>query len=242
MNERLLQFVQLQELDREILAIKKNLSRLPEEAKKRSDALSSKRDRLTKLEQNYKSLQLDNSEIELEIKALGSQITRYSEKMLEVRNQREFNAMKGTISSAKADLKHNEDLALDMITKLEELKNQLDSLRAEIAVEEKEIEHLNSQSAKEHDSARGRVTELKDERERMIAKMDPQDYALYKRMMRPPDFIAVSAVGNPSGLCTACNMQIEPQTLNRLYMGRELVFCSNCARLLYLPERIHLPD
>ena len=242
MNERLLLLVQLQELDREILAIKKNLSRLPEESKKRSLTLESKKERLAKLEQNYRALNLDNEELDLEIKALGSQISRSQEKLLEVRNQREYNAMKGMLASLKADIKHNEDTALDVMGKLEELKASVDSLKSEIAAEEADIEQINSQSTKDLDSARGRINELKDDREKLIALMDPQDYNIYRKSMRPPDFIAVSAVTNPGGLCSACNMQIEPQTLNRLYMGREMVFCSNCARLLYLPEKVGNSD
>ncbi|GAB4150971.1 MAG: hypothetical protein Kow00107_01530 [Planctomycetota bacterium] len=236
MEDRLRLLVELQEIDREVLSLKMSLSRLPEEAKKRAAALQEKKDKLAKSEQAYQSLILDNRELEGEVNALNMQIMRSQERMLDLRNQREFQAMKSQIASLKADLKHNEDLTLELMQQIEVMKAQLDKLRSEIAEEDAAIAGMMAQAERDKEAAKERMLNLKAERDKLVRKIETPDYDIYKRLMRPPDFIAVSPV-TEFNLCSACNVQIEPQTLNRLYIGREMVFCSNCARILYLKER-----
>ena len=237
MLDRLSLLVELQQIDKEILTIKQNLSRLPVEAKRRSVKLDEKKARLESLTSNHKSLQVDNKELELEISALEASILRFQAKILELKSQRDYQAMKTQIASHKADLKRTEDQSLKLMQQLDTLKEQIDKLAEEVGKETEDINGMLKQSEQEKEAARGRVLELKDERNKLVRKIDPQDYEMYRRLMRPPNFIAVSAVSD-TGLCTACNVQIEPQLLNRLYIGRDLVFCSNCARLLFLKSKI----
>jgi predicted nucleic acid-binding Zn-ribbon protein len=236
MDDRLRLLLELQEIDREVLSIKASLSRLPDEAKRRTAALQEKKDKLAKSEHTHRTLLLDSKELEGEVNALNSQIMRSQEKMFELRNQREYQAMKSQIASLKADLKHNEDLTLDIMQQVETIKTSVEKLREEIVEEERAIASLVAQADQDKDAAKGRMLELKDERDKLLRRVEPSDYDIYRRLMRPPDFVAVSTV-TEFNLCSACNVQIEHQTLNRLYIGREMVFCSNCARILFLKDR-----
>ena len=119
---------------------------------------------------------------------------------------------------------------------LETQKNQIDKLTEETRLEEEKIAEMLKQSELEKENAKDRVLELREARTKLIRSVDAQDYELYRRLMRPPEFIAVSAVSD-TGLCSACNVQIEPQLLNRLYIARDMVFCSNCARVFILEEQ-----
>ncbi len=241
MQERLRLLVKLQEIDREIIGIKKTLSRLPEEARKRSGALEKKKEKLARLEQNYNALSVDSRELDLEMKALEAQINRSQEKLLEVKTQREYNAMRTQIASLKADLRRNEDSALQLMERLEAMEKEISALRAEVEQEESLIRELEEKAADEREAARGHVAELRKKREELVAAIDPEDYNLYRKHMRPPVYMALSPVVEEAGssaLCSACNAVVEPQTLNRLYIGHEFVFCSNCGRLLYLPGKL----
>ena len=237
MLKRLRLLVALQEIDQEILEIKQELARIPEEAARREAALDTKREKLEKLELSAKSLHIDNKELELEIAALDSSVNRSQQKLLEVPDQKSYNALRNQIATNKADQKHKEDLSLELMEKLETVQEQIRKLKEEVATEQEIIEHLRQQSKDQREQARDKVAELKDERRKLVDKIDPEDYHLYRKLMRPPEFVAITELTG-QGLCKTCNVQVEPQVLNRLYIGREMVFCSNCGRVLYLHESI----
>ncbi len=236
MEDRLRLLVELQEIDREVLAMRQRFSRLPEEAKKRSAVLEDKQEKLRKAEQTQTALKLDSRELEGEANALNSQITRSQDKVLELRNEREFRAMKTQIANLKADLKRNEDLQLEVMGQLDLIAADVDKLKTDIAFEQGQISSLNEQADREREEARDRMNELREEREKVLRRIDPADYESYKRLMRPPEFKAVAPV-TEDGMCTACHVRMEPQALNMLYIGREMVCCSNCGRMLYLKDR-----
>jgi len=238
MKERLRNLVSLQEIDSEIIAIKRKVSRLPEELKRRNEALEEKRSRLQIQLHNLTTVQLDNKELEIEISGLNASVTRNQERLLEVKNQREYQAVKNQLASLKADLKHSEDAALEIMEQMEKVKETAEKHREEIAAEEALIAEMKVRSEDEIASVKNRIDGLKRERELIVPLIDPQDYEYYKKLMRPPDYIALAPVKATGGLCSACNVQIEFQTMNRLYIGKEMILCSNCTRILYLPEAI----
>ncbi|MDZ7815846.1 MAG: hypothetical protein U5N86_07540 [Planctomycetota bacterium] len=99
MLKRLRLLVALQEIDQEILEIKQELARIPAEADRREVAVEAKREKLEKLEQSAKSLKLDNKELELDIAALDSTVNRSQQKLLEVNDQRSYNALRNQIAT-----------------------------------------------------------------------------------------------------------------------------------------------
>ncbi|MDZ7815847.1 MAG: hypothetical protein U5N86_07545 [Planctomycetota bacterium] len=125
--------------------------------------------------------------------------------------------------------------------KLETVEEQIRKLKEEIQSEQEIIQGLRQQGKEQREQARDKVAELKDERWKLVDKLDPEDYHLYRKLMRPPEFVAITELTG-QGLCKTCNVQVEPQVLNRLYIGREMVFCSNCGRVLYLQESIESGD
>ncbi|MCZ7587125.1 MAG: C4-type zinc ribbon domain-containing protein [Deltaproteobacteria bacterium] len=43
----------------------------------------------------------------------------------------------------------------------------------------------------------------------------------------------VAIVKADGGVCQGCNMSVAPRIINTLQRNEELVFCSNCQRILY---------
>ena len=56
----------------------------------------------------------------------------------------------------------------------------------------------------------------------------------YERIIKSKDGLAVVTIANDA--CQGCFRVMPPQVVNEIKMNDELVFCENCARILYIEE------
>ena len=74
----------------------------------------------------------------------------------------------------------------------------------------------------------------------MLARKVPREFAgtidagtlgQYERILKKWGRIAITEVNGE--FCGVCNMQLRPQIINEAKLQKNLVFCENCARMLY---------
>ena len=119
--------------------------------------------------------------------------------------------------------------------------DQVDSENQKIA---KEKEFLKGEEAKLNgekkkvDGETGRIKSevdaLKNQRALLVEKVDKSILAKYERILKSKDGLAVVSVAGDS--CQGCFRILPPQVIHEIRMKKELVFCGNCARIIYLEE------
>ena len=84
----------------------------------------------------------------------------------------------------------------------------------------------------------GRERELADElqklkasRQSLAAEVEPATLSKYERMLKSKGSNVV--VGIHRGVCGGCHMQLSRQTVVHCQAAQEMVFCTNCGRMLY---------
>ena len=55
---------------------------------------------------------------------------------------------------------------------------------------------------------------------------------IYQRLLKAKDNIAVSKVS--AGTCSVCHVKFPLSTEKELMLGKEIVFCDNCGRILVI--------
>ena len=61
----------------------------------------------------------------------------------------------------------------------------------------------------------------------------PDDLSMiYQRLLKSKDNIAVSKVS--AGTCSVCHVKFPLSTEKELMLGKEIVFCDNCGRILVI--------
>ena len=78
------------------------------------------------------------------------------------------------------------------------------------------------------------MEKIKAQRGALAEKVEKNVLEKYDRLLKNRDGLALASVVGDS--CQGCFRIMPPQVINEIKMNNELVFCDNCARILYLEE------
>ena len=167
-EDQLRALVRLQHIDNRIDQIQKLRGDLPEEIRSLEDEKAGLETRLENYEEEVQEQKVAKREAELDIKEAEGLIDKYEEQQLEVRNNREFDALtkeiegqeeriaeaEDTIEEAEETIESNEAAIEETQERLDELDTVLDEKREELEEvvedtedEEKTLEELREEAA-----------------------------------------------------------------------------------------------
>ena len=126
----------------------------------------------------------------------------------------------------------------------EDIIKLLDQIDAENKTISKEKEFLKTEEAslaedkkrlnEEADRIKTELDKLKVQRLELAGKVEKTTLAKYERIVRSKGGLAVVPVANES--CGGCFRMLPSQVINEVRMKTDIVFCENCARILYIEE------
>lgn len=234
LEEQIKLLVELQGLDSHIFGLEDELELIPETIKNMDDAFKGKMTNLKNLEDGVKALQLKRKEKEGELEAKEGTIRKYQSQMYQVKTNKEYTAFQEEIGRVKAD---NSLIEEDIIKILDQMDAENKKISKEKEFLKGEEVKLNEEKKKLSEDA-GRIKVelegLKSQRAALASKVDKNILGKYERIVKNKDGLAVVPVSNDA--CQGCYRVMPPQVINEIRMKRALVFCENCARILYIEE------
>lgn len=191
------------------------------------EQLRLKQEEIDGLSQEIKALEAKVEEINQKIKTLESQQSA-------VKKMDEFTALTHEMTAAEKE----------RIQKDQELSNLVDKQINEQATLEKIQESLNSSEVssqeleKEINESINLINEegsvLKNTRDELVTKADPQIFAIYERLIKNRRDRVVVPIENRT--CSGCHIALTAQHENLVRRAEKLVFCEHCSRILYWEE------
>ncbi|MBG99710.1 MAG: hypothetical protein CMN58_05130 [Solibacterales bacterium] len=222
---------ELQLVDCRIRELTEEIARLPRYIAEIENKLESHEIALSKdqaiLEENRKDRRL-----------MDGKISTYEQKMSQLRVQMgeaktntQFRAFQKEIEFSKNEIRKTEDSILDKMVEAEKLETNVEiakkALQAEKQVVAKEVERTTARVSKdEHELAA-----VRNDREQLITGISPQVLALYTRVSKTRQGVAVASVSDER--CMACNVVLRPHLTQKLRLGEEILTCESCGRILY---------
>lgn len=232
--EQIKLLVELQGLDTQIFKLEEDLGSIPVKVKEMEDRFKDKSANLKSLEDGVKTLQVKRKEREGDLQAKEEAVKKFQSQMYQVKTNKEYSAFQEEIARAKADGSLIEE---DII----KIFDQVDGENKKIAQEKEFLKKEEAVLAEEKKKFDGDVTRikaelgtLKSQRSALAGKVDPTVLPKYERIVASKNGLAVVPVVNES--CQGCFRVMPPQVINEIRMKDALVFCENCARMLYIEE------
>ncbi|MBN1905953.1 MAG: hypothetical protein JW927_12745 [Deltaproteobacteria bacterium] len=234
MKEHLKNLILLQTCDNRIKTIQTKRDFIPERIKRLEESFEEKsrifNSRLEKLD----SLEKEKRAVEKEIQVIESRAQKGQEKLNNIKSNKEYTAALKEIEDIEKERTKQEDILLQVMETIEELKKECieikvekENLRNEFDAEKKEIEE--------------ELLELNEESEGLMKQRAEYNCAVDSKILKTYDLlrarragVAVSAV--VGGICQACHLEIPPQKFNELQRCNEMMSCPHCNRLLYWGE------
>jgi len=237
--------IPLQELDLQIHRLKVQRSEKPRQLASAEKKFAHAKENLAAVQAEIKALKLEASKRELSVKEFDAKIEKLQTQSMTAKKNDEYQAFQKEISGLKADKLRVEDGLLDLMMQSDE-KGKLEKLRQE-EVKAAEDEYnvakkkLEAEMAVDDREIEGKLAQ----RATISSSLEKEIIRVYERVLAAKDDgVALSAVGKYDTIedegkvaywqCEACGVGLNMQDVNLLMMGRDLQFCRNCSRVMYL--------
>ncbi|RMG27673.1 MAG: hypothetical protein D6730_06790 [Bacteroidetes bacterium] len=229
--ERLRALTRLQVLDSKLDEIHRLRGSLPEEVSDLEDDLEGLITRRNRIEDEIKRLNDEINAKKNKIEEFGAQIKKYEEQQMNVKNNREYEALRKEIEYANLEILTSEKKIrqfLEQIEQKEELlertQHKVDDKKRELEEKQKELERIVDDTQKEEEN----LLKAIEEASAKVEERYLQGYRKIRMNMRN----GLAVVMTDRDACGGCFSIIPPQVHIELKQRRRLIHCENCGRIL----------
>lgn len=224
----------LQEIDRDLFRVNEELRRLPAELARRQAKLDAQAKTLEERKERMRELQVRVKEIENTVAIQQQRIRKLEKEANSSRDMSVVEACRYEIRGLKRQIDDAEREALGYVEQIEAGGADVKQLEGELVSEREVFAEYSAEVESEVSDARGRQEKLRKTREtRLVDGLDQSTLDLYDRLLQARGGEALAVLDG--AICQACFMQVPPNLAVRVARGIEIVQCSSCDRILYLP-------
>ena len=221
-EDQLRALVRLQLIDTKIDQLTKLRGDLPDEIRDLEDARAGLQTRLGKIDQDKKEAEVQKKKLKLDIAESEGLIRKYEEQQLQVRNNREYDALtkeieahRQRIQSAYEEIERYENLDVDSAETVDGADDQLKELEARIKEKGVELDRVVEETKTEQD-------EYETQREDAAKDIDERFLRAYERLRtRVRDGRAVVPIerGAAAGFMVPPQRQVEVRQRDRIIVS-----------------------
>lgn len=217
----------VEELREKIAAIPAEVARLEKELLAAQKDSAAERARVGELSK-------DRRRLEMELMGIESKIAKYQSQLLEVKTNKEYQAMQHEIEACRAErAAHDEKILLEM----DESEKRNAALRAmDQTLERKGRETLQGKARLDEEAQElgRRVAALESERQEVMTGVSPAYLDPFVKVARQRKGLALVAVRDER--CGGCHVRVMPKLIQQVRRATGLIACDSCKRFLYVPD------
>ncbi|MBV9489495.1 MAG: hypothetical protein JO069_07205 [Verrucomicrobia bacterium] len=225
------QLLVVQDRDQKLKIFRAELSALPSEKQRIEHALSSSSTGLEQLKQRSRDLEVQRKKFELDVRSRQEQAARYRSQQMQTRKNEEYQVLGNEIARVELEIVALEDQEIVLMEEAEQLQARIKA--AEDAFQTARVhtdEQLAALTSKEQALQAG-IAALEQERAEVAKGVDPSLLFQYQRLFTSKGGDAVVPIEH--GVCMGCHMKNTATLAHRARLGREVVACEQCGRILY---------
>lgn len=230
----------LQEIDNEILRVKKEKINLSEKINALKEILVNNEKEIQEKKEKLQEAERWYHEKDKEFKEEMERIRKMQARLNALSKTKEYTAAQREIEIMKKATSQKEDEILKLLSAIDDYKNSISNDEKKIAEMKSEIEQEDTSTSEIIKVLNERLDEIKEKREGYEGKIPEDTKQRYLKIQEAMGGVAVVEVKN--GCCFGCHRQIPPQLFNILLMHISLENCPFCKRFIYVDTEPRDPD
>lgn len=231
MKEQLLLLIELQECDSQLVKIAGRKKTLPEKINKLNEAFAAFQKEIEHNKKKYDELKARHAGCENKIKKINEGMTKTRERLLEVKNNKEYQAMLKENETAEAMCGDVETEVISILDELEKLSVLMKKDQAILEEQRKKYEEDKKLIEADLNSIDTDFASWEQKRVDLQDRVSADLLARYEKIKKRNNGVGVISVWK--AVCNGCHMNIPPQLYNELQKTSELISCPNCHRIMY---------
>lgn len=223
--------LQLQELDSQLDGITKIRGDLPEEVRDLEDEIAGFETRISKFQKDLDAIDEDIAKHKNAKKESEKMIAKYKEQQMNVRNNREFEAIAKEIELQQLEMelsdKRINELNYRVASKQEEIKDtkgNMDERKKDLDAKKKELSVIVAESQDEEKA-------IMTKRTKQSEKVDTLLFRAYEKI-RNNSRNGLAIVTVRRGACGGCFNVVPPQRQADIREKKKIIVCEHCGRIL----------
>lgn len=238
MTELMREMLNLNAVDRRIVAGKTRLGELAKEIATQEKKIEEARDKARKVEAATKDKVFSTDRLNMDVRAAEAEVGEQERKLKHIKNQREFRIVSDRIKELKIMVDENESAVLAGMEELDRLRERLTACHAVIGEEELKLTSVRQKVHDEAEKIKARHSELIAERQMAVKRvevLDPTAYQAYDHALKRTKGDPMSEM-TMDGICQACFRRQNSSVMNIVHIGKDIknCRCQGCGRILYV--------
>jgi len=224
----------LQDRDRRLLALTKDLDRLPQDEARAKSKLAADEAAVKKAHDALIDCELRLKRLELDAGTRQTTIQRLKVQQFETRKNEEYQALGHEITRYEKEVDALETKELELMEEMDAHRAAQKAAEVALAKSRAFVEEELADIRSRHERLEAERAEVTAERERLAADVSESVLPLYERLMKTKAGLAVVPLHD--GKCGGCHMKLIASTVVAVQNGRELTRCEDCGRILHAGE------
>lgn len=227
-------------LDQQLRGMRSRLDSATNRLQRQQKKLEQLTRQKVELTDQHKQAQVRVTTSEKAAAEIESRIVIIRGQMNTVKNHKEYQALVVEVNTIKLDKSKIEDQTLEQMTKLEQLKKDLDALAADAAAQEKLVAAAENEVKTCRAELGQQLDDLTAKRDLAAQELPADARTAFERIADVHEgdamaHIVVEDRRNMEYSCGGCYMQLPIERVNAL-MSRndQIILCTSCGRILYL--------
>ncbi len=221
----------LQEIDSALDNIRKVRGDLPEEVQDLEDEIAGYETRIQKFRDEITAFKSEISQHKQSIKDAEKLIKRYEEQQMNVRNNREYDAISKEVELQSLEIQIIEKKTKEYYFKIERKDEEIEQLKLVLGERQKDLESKKGELAQI-------VAESEAEEHELVSGRAAAEDQIEKRLLYSYDRIRSNArnglavVAVKRGACGGCFNTVPPQRQADIRDRKKIIVCEHCGRIL----------
>jgi len=236
MHPDLQHLIHLQELDLVAERMRRRIADMPAARAALEDTVTARSAAVDAVKERLAANQAARRDIEKDLAAVQARLSKYKNQLMEVKTNKEYQAMQKEMSVAEEEVGALETQMLERMVEADgvaaELKTAEAALKADQAETARGLQELEAErGVLEHDLQR-----TTGERQALTAQISKDALVVFDRVAYGRKGLALAEARD--GLCTVCHVRLRPQIFNEVRRNDSVIQCESCTRILYyVPAR-----
>lgn len=221
----------LQALDSKIDEIKKVRGALPEEVQDLEDEIAGYQTRIEKQGEEQKELEEAISANKTAIKDAEKLIKKYEEQQMNVRNNREYDAITKEMELQQLEIQILEKRIKESHEKIDAKKEEMEETKAILSEREKDLKSKKDELAsivKESEADEQKMEKDREKATKGVEERLLKSYEKVRHNMRN----GLAVVPVKRGACGGCFNVVPPQKQAEIREKKKIIVCEHCGRIL----------
>lgn len=221
----------LQDRDRRLLAIAKDLGKIPKDEERARARLASDEAALKAAHEAVVECDIRIKKVDLDAQTRKASVARLKVQQFETRKNEEFTAFSHEITRYEKEVDDLETRELELLEEMDGHRANQKAAEAALAKTKGFIDEDLATIAERKSRLEAEREEVSAARADALAKAPADSVPLYERLMKTKDGLAITALSD--GKCSGCHMKVIPSTVVKVNAAKEIAQCENCGRILY---------